>query len=103
MFYHYSPPPGFCFDYTCRDEPIKSDPNLGGYNVDIKSEAFVEYFRNMSKYYRSNNLMHTLGSDFQWANPRMWTMNMDKLMGYINNRSSEFGVTVKYATPGEYI
>lgn len=46
--------------------------------------------------------MHTLGSDFHWANPRMWTMNMDKLMGYINNKS-DFGVTVKYATPGEYI
>jgi len=27
-YYHYSPPPGFCFDDVCRDEPIKDDPTL---------------------------------------------------------------------------
>lgn len=27
-YYHYSPPPGFCFDIRCTDEPIKDDPTL---------------------------------------------------------------------------
>lgn len=27
-YYHYSPPPGFCFDLRCNDEPIKDDPTL---------------------------------------------------------------------------
>lgn len=69
------------------DEPIKTDPTLEGYNVDVKAQAFVDYFKNMSKYYRSTNLMHTLGSDFQWSNARLWTLNIDKLMKYINNKS----------------
>ena len=24
----YSPPPGFCYDARCRDEPIRDDPNM---------------------------------------------------------------------------
>ena len=32
-YYHYSPPPGFCFDSACRDTPIKDDPTLDDYNV----------------------------------------------------------------------
>ena len=27
-YYHYSPPPGYCFDLKCLNEPIKDDPNL---------------------------------------------------------------------------
>ena len=27
-YYHYSPPPGFCFDDVCRDDPIMDDPTL---------------------------------------------------------------------------
>ena len=67
-------------------------------SIELQTQIFIQ----TKKYYKSNNLFHTLGSDFHWANPRMWTMNMDRLMSYINNRS-DFGVTVKYATPNEYI
>ena len=37
-YYHYSPPPGFCFDVRCEDEPIKDDPSLEDYNLDTKSD-----------------------------------------------------------------
>ena len=37
-YFHYSPPPQFCFDPNCRDEPIKDNPDLEGYNIDTKSE-----------------------------------------------------------------
>ena len=60
-YYHYSSPPGFCFDIKCADEPIMDDPNLQGYNLDIKSDIFAEYFRSMSVHYRSAHLLHTLG------------------------------------------
>lgn len=32
----YGPPPGFCFDILCSDEPIMDDPRLHDYNVDDK-------------------------------------------------------------------
>lgn len=56
----------------------------------------------MAKVYKSSNLLHTIGNDFHWANARMWTMNMDRLIKYINNNAG-YGMTIKYATPGEYI
>lgn len=34
MFNTYSPPPGFCFDILCADEPIIDDVNSADYNVD---------------------------------------------------------------------
>lgn len=28
-YYHYSPPPGFCFDVLCGNaDPIRDDPNM---------------------------------------------------------------------------
>lgn len=101
-YYHYSPPPGFCFDNNCRDEPIKDDPTLDGYNLDAKSKTLVDYFKNMSLHFRSSNLFHTMGEDFHYANARMWFKNYDKLLKYINSKP-EFGVTLKYATPSEYL
>jgi len=56
----------------------------------------------MANHYRTTNLLHTLGEDFQYTNSRMWFKNVDKLLKYINNRP-ELGVTIKYSTPGAYI
>lgn len=36
MYNTYSPPPGFCFDILCRDEPIIDNPYSDEYNVDKK-------------------------------------------------------------------
>ena len=37
-YYHYSPPPGFCFDLKCNNEPIKDDETLEDYNLVTKSQ-----------------------------------------------------------------
>lgn len=34
MFNTYSPPPGFCFDVLCSDDPVIDDINSPDYNVD---------------------------------------------------------------------
>ena len=34
LFNAYSPPPGFCFDILCQDEPIIDDKRSTEYNVD---------------------------------------------------------------------
>lgn len=36
LYNTYSPPPGFCFDILCADEPIVDDRNSPEYNVDKK-------------------------------------------------------------------
>ena len=101
-YYHYSPPPGFCFDLVCRDEPIKDDPTLEDYNIQTKSQALVDYFKSQAQHFRTTNLLHTLGEDFHYANARMWYKNFDKLLKYINSRP-EFGVKIQYSTPSLYI
>lgn len=101
-YYMYGPPPGFCFDPTCKDPPIRSDPTLDGYDLPERAELFVKYFRSMALHYRSRHLLHTLGSDFHFSNTRIWFLNMDRLLKYINERP-EFNMTVKYSTPSEYL
>ena len=33
-YYHYSPPPGFCFDLVCHGtDPIRDDETMEGYNI----------------------------------------------------------------------
>jgi hypothetical protein len=101
-YYHYSPPPGFCFDDVCRDEPIKDDPTLEDFNIDTRAKMFADYFKSQANHFRTTNLMHTLGEDFQYTNSRMWFKNVDKLLEYINKRS-EFGLNIIYSTPSKYI
>lgn len=36
MYNTYSPPPGFCFDVLCSDDPIIDDPDSPDYNIDTK-------------------------------------------------------------------
>jgi hypothetical protein len=102
-YYHYSPPPGFCFDGLCLNaEPIRDDPTMDDYNVVTRSDALVKYFKTMAAHFRTTNLMHTFCEDFLFGNARMWYKNLDKLMLYINSRPA-YGVTFKYSTPGAYI
>ena len=56
----------------------------------------------MALHFWSNNLMHSLGLDFQYSNARMWFKNFDKLINYINSRP-EYGVKLIYSTPSEYL
>ncbi len=98
-YYHYSPPPGFCFDVRCTDEAIKDDVTLEDYNLDSKSGKLVDYFKSMAVHYRSSNLMHTIGEDFHFINGNMWFKNFDKLLKYINDRSAQYGVVIRYSTP----
>ena len=34
LYNYYSPPPNFCWDLLCNDEPLRSNPMLHDYNVD---------------------------------------------------------------------
>lgn len=36
LYNHYSPPPGFCFDLLCGEEPFIDNKHSPDYNVDKK-------------------------------------------------------------------
>lgn len=99
----YSPPPGFCWDNSCDDDPIMDDPTLEDYNVDIKVNNFLTFIQEKLGDYKTKNLMLTMGSDFQYSNAHMWYKNLDKLIYYVNQRSNETNVNIFYSTPSCYL
>ena len=81
------------------------DPNLDEYNVDAKVDAFINYTNRQASKYSTNNLIMTLGSDFQYSNAHMWFKNADKLIHYVNERQASMGskVNIFYSTPACYL
>ena len=62
------------------DDPIMDNIHLEYYNLDKKADEFVKYFRNMSKHYLSDHLIHTFGGDFCYSCAYTWYHNLDKLV-----------------------
>ncbi|XP_055923554.1 lysosomal alpha-mannosidase-like [Eupeodes corollae] len=103
LYNHYSAPPGFCFDTLCQDDPI-IDGKSADNNVNKKVEDFLDYTKNMSAYYKTNNLMIPMGDDFNYQSAGINFKNMDKLIKYVNERQ-KFGskVNIFYSTPSCYL
>uniref|UniRef100_H2Z3Y8 Alpha-mannosidase n=1 Tax=Ciona savignyi TaxID=51511 RepID=H2Z3Y8_CIOSA len=81
----YNPPAGFCFDAYCKDDPIMDDPTLEDNNVKQKVDDFISAAHKQAKHFRTNHIMMTMGSDFQYSNAKAWFKNLDKLMKYVNS------------------
>ncbi|XP_058821189.1 lysosomal alpha-mannosidase-like isoform X1 [Topomyia yanbarensis] len=104
LYNHYSAPPGFCFDVLCSDDPFVDGPFSAENNVKERVDAFLYFVGNMSTKYRSNNLLITMGDDFNYMDANMNFKNMDKLIKYTNARQSqESKVNVFYSTPSCYL
>ncbi|CAH0730858.1 unnamed protein product, partial [Brenthis ino] len=105
LYNTYSPPPGFCFDILCDDEPIIDDPYSPMFNVDSRVNYFITYVLNQAKHYRSNNTIVTMGGDFTYQDAAMWYKNLDKLIEYANMKSAKDGLNIKlfYSTPNCYL
>ncbi|XP_012143157.2 lysosomal alpha-mannosidase II isoform X2 [Megachile rotundata] len=102
LYNTYSPPPGFCFDVLCSDDPIIDDPNSPDYNVKEKVEKIVAYARTQAKSYNTNNVIFTMGEDFNYQHAEMWFTNLDRLMRYVKEeKGSE--VNIFYSTPSCYL
>uniref|UniRef100_A0A1W7RA88 Alpha-mannosidase n=1 Tax=Hadrurus spadix TaxID=141984 RepID=A0A1W7RA88_9SCOR len=100
----YSPPSGFCFDLLCNDQPIMDDPRLEDYNVDIRAQEFIKIAKTEATVYRTNNIIMTMGNDFNYQNADTWFKNLDKLMTYINKQlKNESKINVIYSTPSCYL
>ncbi|XP_036385660.1 lysosomal alpha-mannosidase [Megalops cyprinoides] len=100
----YNPPEGFCWDQLCSDAPIRDDPDLEDYNVDEIVKKFLNAANEQATLYRTNHIIMTMGSDFQYENANLWYKNMDKLIRYVNARQSKGSkVNVLYSTPSCYL
>ncbi|KAL3066290.1 hypothetical protein OYC64_016277 [Pagothenia borchgrevinki] len=100
----YNPPTGFCWDQSCDDPPIRDDPELEDYNVDDVVNRFVAIANSQSMVYKTNHIIMTMGSDFQYENANLWYKNLDKLIRYVNAEQANGGkVNVLYSTPSCYL
>ncbi|CAG5096373.1 Oidioi.mRNA.OKI2018_I69.XSR.g14587.t1.cds [Oikopleura dioica] len=98
----YNPPPGFCFDWVCEgDQPIMDDKRLHDYNVDDVIKRFKIEAEKQRAHFKGNNIMMTMGSDFQYRNAFMWYKNLDKLIKYVN--AADVGLNLIYSTPSCYM
>ncbi|XP_030634992.1 epididymis-specific alpha-mannosidase [Chanos chanos] len=66
------------------------------------AETLVENIKQRAQWFRTNHLLWPWGCDKQFYNASVQFANMDVLLNYINQNSEKFGVTVQYATLGEY-
>ncbi|XP_058821108.1 lysosomal alpha-mannosidase-like isoform X2 [Topomyia yanbarensis] len=104
LYNTYQPPPGFCFDILCSDEPIMDGRYSAENNVNSKVDQFIAIVQNMSSSYRTNNIVLTMGEDFHYQYAEMWFKNQDKLIKYTNARQANgSAVNVFYSTPSCYL
>ncbi|XP_011176167.2 lysosomal alpha-mannosidase isoform X2 [Solenopsis invicta] len=102
MYNTYSPPPGFCFDVLCSDEPMIDDPDSPDYNIGKRVDAFLAYAQRQARAYKTNHIILTMGDDFHYQQSEMVFANLDKLIRYTNERNGSF-VNVIYSTPSCYL
>ena len=68
----------------------------------IRIERYVNWIKNQSKAYSSNNILHHMGGDFEWNRDANYLfLTTDALINYINSNSS-LGITASYSTPSIY-
>ncbi|XP_037957691.1 lysosomal alpha-mannosidase isoform X2 [Teleopsis dalmanni] len=104
LYNQYQPPPGFCFDILCADEPIIDGKHSPDNNVKKRVDQFFEFVTNMSKSYRTKNVLITMGEDFHYQNANSWYKNLDKLIKYANERQINGSeINLLYSTPSCYL
>lgn len=95
----YGPPDGLCFDQRCDDQPVMDDDCLEDQNADEMVEIFVQAALQYANWTLGNNVMFTMGSDFQYENAQMWYKNLDKMIHYVNKDGR---VNAFYSNPEQY-
>uniref|UniRef100_A0AC35FAW4 Alpha-mannosidase n=1 Tax=Panagrolaimus sp. PS1159 TaxID=55785 RepID=A0AC35FAW4_9BILA len=99
----YGPPPGYCFDIMCADDPIVDAPQLQGYNIDAKVDELIKYIKKQVEAQKHRNVMLMMGSDFHYTDANMIYTNIDKLIKAANSRSNQTKITFRYSTPSCYV
>ena len=81
-----------------------STPNLPAfYNLDAKVAMFVQLCYERLGWYMTDNVLIPFGGDFAFQNATSDFEPMDEIVDFINNKSSVYGLTVRYSTLSEYM
>ncbi|XP_034666347.1 lysosomal alpha-mannosidase isoform X1 [Drosophila subobscura] len=104
LYNNYQAPEGFCFDILCTDDPIIDGKHSPDNNVKERVDAFLDYAKTQSKYYRTNNVVITMGGDFTYQAAQVYYKNLDKLIRYSNARQvNGSNINLIYSTPSCYL
>ena len=69
--------------------------------MDDVIKRFKAAAESQKSHFTGNNIMMTMGSDFQYRNAYMWFKNLDKLIKYVNK--ADVGLNLFYSTPSCYL
>lgn len=97
---NYEPPSGFYFEVDSDSPVVQDDINLFDYNVKDRVNDFVAAAISQANITRTNHIMFTMGTDFQYQYAHTWFRNMDKLIHYVN---LDGRVNALYSTPSVYL
>ena len=100
LYDHYGPPSGFCWDLICNDAPIMDSDHVDN-NIENRTDVFLAYIAKQAEHYRSNNIMLTMGMDFNYQAAHAWFMNLDKLINIIPQVNNS--INIFYSTPACYL
>ncbi|KAM4811420.1 epididymis-specific alpha-mannosidase isoform X1 [Urocitellus parryii] len=71
-------------------------------NIDLYAKELVANVKQRAAWFQTPYILWPWGCDKQFFNASVQFANMDPLLDHINNRSQELGVSVEYATLGDY-
>ncbi|GJQ67661.1 hypothetical protein Trydic_g16491 [Trypoxylus dichotomus] len=101
LYDFYTAPAYFCWDVLCGDRPVIDNKKSPDYNVDVIVDQFAAYAIKGLQYYKTNNLLVTMGGDFTYQAAEMYFTNMDKLIeGFKEYRPD---INIIYSTPSCYL
>ncbi|XP_028829124.1 epididymis-specific alpha-mannosidase isoform X2 [Denticeps clupeoides] len=70
--------------------------------LEAYAQTMVDNIKQRAQWFRTGHVLWPWGCDKQFYNASVQFSNMDVLLDYINRHSDKFGVTVQYATLGDY-
>ncbi|KAJ8752575.1 hypothetical protein K2173_005464 [Erythroxylum novogranatense] len=98
----YGAPGNFYYEVNTEgfDSPIvQDDTDLFDYNVPERVNEFVSAAMTQANITRTDHIMFTMGTDFQYHYAETWFTQMDKLINYVNQDGR---VNALYSTPSIY-
>lgn len=106
LYDSYCNPSPFIWENTYfpggNDYDEQKNPMVTQRNIDQVSRQFANVSRERANAYMTNNLMFTFGCDFTFRDSDRFFGNLTLIRDYINQRSDEFNLNIKFATLSEY-
>ncbi|CAH0546121.1 unnamed protein product [Brassicogethes aeneus] len=96
----YFPPQDLNWDVGETNDPIIDNPSSPDYNVPFFLKSVQNTVNRYKKWFPTNNLLFTMGGDFQYQSAEMLYMNMDRLIKIFKNHTE---INVIYSTPSCYL